>query len=206
MRQSLSVSTMPVGAIAGSLLEDMFRVFSNHYDAVDRRRFEHDLSAKDEVFLIRNGEALAGFSTLAVSTVTFEGGPVRVAFSGDTIIERRFWGSPAFSFAWVREMGRIAALSPAPLYWLLIVKGWRTYRYLGTFGLDFVPHWRAPDDARLLRMRNQFANDRFGDCFDSTSGVVRFANSRGHLRGDCAMPSPLAAKAVCDFAIDRAGT
>ena len=37
-----------------------------------------------------------------------------------------------------------AQLPEQPLYWFLIVKGHRTYRYLSAFSVDFHPHWRTP--------------------------------------------------------------
>ena len=69
-----------------------------------------------------------------------------------------------------------------PLYWLLISKGHRTYRYLPAFSRAFHP---SPDDAgtgELRALKDFLARDRFGADYDAATGVVRFPESRGHLR------------------------
>jgi len=160
----------------------LFDLFQRYYECVSFKRFESDLANKDSVFIMRDGDGrLQGFSTLAVLNKTYQGSPIKVAFSGDTIIEKSSWGSPSFAFAWIRRIGELAAQSPdIPFYWLLIVKGHRTYRYLPTFGVDFVPDWRKPADCRLARLRDALARESFGDAYDAQSGVVRFATSLGH--------------------------
>jgi hypothetical protein len=161
----------------------LFALFQRYYDCVSFGRFDSDLSDKDSVFLVYDDDGgLQGFSTLAVRNSTFEGSKIRIAFSGDTIIDKSHWGSPSFAFAWIHHIGELAAQAPGmPFYWLLIVKGHRTYRYLSTFGVDFIPDWRKPADFRLASIRDALALDRFGDAYDQKAGVVRFAASRGHL-------------------------
>ena len=171
------------------LREKLYSLYARYYAAADRETFERDLNGKDSAFLVWDGDQLAGFSTLQVSRTLLDGAPIRVAYSGDTIIERAYWGSTAFSFAWVRHMGRLAAQEDAPLFWLLIVKGWRTYRYLATFGLEFVPDWRKPDHPSLARLRDALALSQFGAAYDCSAGLVRYSNSQGHLASPWAVPS-----------------
>jgi len=161
----------------------MYTLFERYYLATSPARFERDLDGKDTVFLLYDEHGrLRGFSTLAVWPMEVGGTSIRVVFSGDTIIERAHWGSHAFAFSWIRQIGRIAAAAPlTPLYWLLTVKGHRTYRYLPAFGLDFVPDWRKPDDARLGALRDAIASRRFGADYDRDTGIVRFPRSQGHL-------------------------
>lgn len=67
-------------------------------------------------------------------------------------------------------------------FWFLISKGPRTFRYLPAFACRFYPSWSEaspPFEASLL---DQLAREHFGENFDPHSGVVRFAESRGHLR------------------------
>jgi hypothetical protein len=118
---------------------------------------------------------------------TFDGRPVRVIFSGDTIVDERHWGQQALAFAWLRLAGHLKAARPdVPLYWLLISKGHRTYRYLPTFSRAFHPSPDAATEADLAPLRDFLARDRFGTAYDAAAGVVRFAESRGHLRAEYA--------------------
>jgi hypothetical protein len=171
----------------------MYALYSRYYEASSWRLFAADLAAKDHALLLRDETgAVQGFSTLAVYERSFDGRPARVIFSGDTIVDERHWGQQALAFAWLRLAGRIKAARPeVPLYWLLISKGHRTYRYLPTFSRAFHPSPDAATDADLASLRDYLARDRFGDAYDASAGVVRFAESRGHLRAEYAdVPEP----------------
>jgi hypothetical protein len=162
---------------------DMFALLSRYYDGVSRQLFDSDLDAKDSVVVLRedNGR-LCGFSTLVSFPFQHDGHSLKIVYSGDTIIEREHWGSHALAFAWIRHMGKLARqASGMPLYWLLTVKGHRTYRYLPAFGLRFAPDWRAPQNPSLIRLRNTVAAERFGAAFDPETGIVSHAQTRGHL-------------------------
>lgn len=184
----LSAEAVDRGEIDASAAADMFALFARYYCDVSRERFQCDLAGKDRVILLTDlSSALRGFSTLAVSEHEIDGQRLRIVFSGDTIIDRECWGSPVFSTAWVREIGRIRAQrSEVPLYWLLIVKGHRTFRYLPTFAFDFVPNWSGGDRKELLYLRDRIASDMFGRAYDPASGLLRFDDPRGRLADEWA--------------------
>lgn len=190
--RALDAVVAEAAGLSQATRDDMYALFSRHYDATTRARFEGDLAAKDYAVLLRDcTDRLQGFSTLAVSRMEIGGRPLRVVFSGDTIIDPAYWGSQAFSYAWIRLIGRIAAEAPdVPLYWLLIVKGHRTYRYLPAFGLRFVPDWRGTADSALETLKDAIAGKLFGPAYDARTGVVSFERSHGHLAPDLAVPTP----------------
>ncbi len=162
----------------------MYALYERYYEGSSWRLFADDLASKNRVLVLRDEtKAVQGFSTLAVYERHFEGAPVRVIFSGDTIVDERHWGQQALAFAWLRLAGALKAEQPnVPLYWLLISKGHRTYRYLPIFSRAFHP---SPDDAAqvdLSALKDFLARDRFGAAYDAAPGVVRFPESRGHLR------------------------
>ena len=108
---------------------------------------------------------------------------IRAIYSGDTIIERAYWGTQALAFTWLRFAGTVKAQVPdCPLYWFLIVKGHRTYRYLSAFSIDFYPHWQMPTPPWAQSIMTGLARRRFNDAYDAERGVVSFPQSRGHLR------------------------
>jgi hypothetical protein len=179
----LTARTTNPAALAGEARRQMYALFERYYCATSRVRFEADLEAKDTVILLEDGaREIFGFTTLAVGPARVGARNLRVVFSGDTIVDPRHWGSQALAFAWIREIGRIYAEEPAtPLYWLLIVKGHRTYRYLTAFGLEFVPHWSGRNRADLVALRDDLARDRFGRDYDAAAGVVKFTPARERL-------------------------
>ena len=119
----------------------MHALFVRCYDCVPPDAFERDLNSKDAVVLVRDGNGvLRGFSTQAWFDWQHEGEPVRILFSGDTIVEPGYWGSPELARGWCDVAARLLKTKPARrLFWLLISKGYRTYLYLPVFFRDFVP-------------------------------------------------------------------
>jgi hypothetical protein len=193
-----------VDALDGALIDAMFALHAQYYDACERARFEHDLSNKHYVIVLDSPHGLAGFSTVAVDRYDTVSGPALVLFSGDTIIDREWWGDQTLSRSFARLAGALHAAWPElPLYWLLISKGHRTYRYLGLFSQQYFPHHRR-EDPQLRALAEQFASARFGAAYDSALGVIRFPQSHGHLKTDIAdVPAHVAARPEGAFFLAR---
>jgi hypothetical protein len=185
----MEASAVDVGSLGDGDVAAMFLLFELYYENVSLGAFARDLAAKQRAILLREEGDIVGFTTMAIADHDGAEAPLRILFSGDTIVRRDLWGSPVLTAAWIREIGRLARAEPTrPLYWLLIVKGHRTYRLLPAFGHRFVPHWSG-DDAGLGRLRDAVAADMFGDDYDAASGIVRFSPPRGNLRPEWALPS-----------------
>ena len=118
--------------------------------------------------------------------VHLDGKPVRVLFSGDTVVDEASWGQQSLAFGFIRHAAQTQAQSPDPLYWLLISKGHRTYRYLSAFSIDYAPSPAQETPPEQQRLMDFLAHDRFGAAYDASRGVVRFDESHGHLRADLA--------------------
>lgn len=171
--------------------DQMYSLFTRHYRDVTRRMFETDMAAKDAVILLRHDDGIAGFTTAAFSTFVHAERNYAMVFSGDTIVDPAFWGEQELARAWLKQIGQFAARAGGrPLYWFLIVKGHRTYRYLPTFARAYVPGPGSTDDPDLVALRNAIAADRFGSAFDPATGIIRFADLRGRLDPAIAEPLP----------------
>ena len=186
----LQARTLPVSALTDAQVVQMYRLMVTHYDAVDQTRFEADLVEKDRVILLCSPEGtIHGFTTLRryhLQHPTMHT-TVRVLYSGDTIIDRRHWGSQALAFEWVYQSGREKARHPEePLFWFLISKGPRTYRYLSAFCHSYWPHHTIQTPDNVSRLMHTLAIQRFGADYDPARGLVHFPASRGHLRRELA--------------------
>jgi hypothetical protein len=112
-------------------------------------------------------------STLVTWELEFSGAPIRIVFSGDTIVEREHWGTQALAFGWPRHAGRLKReRRDVPLYWFLIVKGQRTYRYLPTFACEFLPDWRGAPAPHLAELLTVVAREKFGEAYDPATGLI----------------------------------
>jgi hypothetical protein len=173
-----------IQALENHTIDQMYDLYGRYYEATSQQLFESDLKDKDFVVVLHDEAcAVVGFSTLAVLNAEVDGHRLRVIYSGDTIIDRAYWGTQALAFAWLRLAGTVKAQVPeCPLYWFLIVKGHRTYRYLSAFSVDFYPHWETPTPAWAQSIMAGLARRRFSDAYDAERGVVSFPQSRGHLK------------------------
>lgn len=169
--------------------EAMAELYLTYYDNADRDLFFRDLDAKTEVDILYCGEKTVGFSTLLVYESEWKGRPVRIVYSGDTIVHREHWGQQALSSAWLKHMGTLASAdSSKSCYWFLLVKGHRTYRFLPAFARAFHPDFRG-ENAPLKEFADRLALDKFGDGYNSRTGVVEFEKSMGNLKEEIAFPT-----------------
>ena len=187
----LSATRIPQSAIGDALRTEMFRLMQRYYANVCAARFAEDLAAKTCALVLRDRHGLAGFTTLRVFDFEHGGRTRRIVFSGDTIVDHRHWGEQELARCWLGEIGRITRAGPdVPLYWFLIVKGHRTYRYLPAFARDYVPRAeQRGGDAALVAMRNALAAHLYPGAFDAQTGLIRFAEARGNLQADWSEPS-----------------
>lgn len=190
MGHSYQTELYPVGELPAHTIARMAALYLANFAGSSAELFRQDLQEKDEVILLHAGYELVGFTTLKIYIRPWQGRSVRLVYSGDTIVAPAHWGQQALAFAWISRIGQLKRQMPElPLYWFLLVKGHRTYKYLSVFGKSFHPHWAAPRDD-LKALADHLAQERFGTDYDAASGLVRFAESRGHLQQAIAEASP----------------
>lgn len=164
--------------------EEMLALHAANFSNVSRERFMADLEGKDWVILlVKPGGGIAGFSTQELMPAVRAGSPVRFLFSGDTVVERAYWNTPLLAGCFGHLMLRLMEThAGSELYWFLISKGFRTYRFLPVF---FEQFWPSPDretPPEMEALLASVATRRFGAAFDRVSGIVRVQG------GDCLAP------------------
>lgn len=164
---------------------EMFMLMAEHYDGMRRAEFEADLDEKDWVIELVDPAtgALCGFSTQMVFATEAAGRPVRALFSGDTIVAwdcrarhplAGLWGGLALSL--------IERFTGEELYWFLISKGYKTYRFLPLFFREFYPRVDAATPASIAAVLDAFGRHKFPRSYDPGSGVVRASDGGCRLR------------------------
>jgi len=176
--------------LSNDTIHAMETLYLENFDSSSTAIFRNDLADKDEVILLYNSGALVGFTTLQYFEVEWSNRPANIVYSGDTIVSPQHWGQQALAFAWLSRIGELKKASPdIPLYWFLLVKGHRTFKYLSVFGKSFYPHWSEPRND-LKPLADKLAADKFGSDYDAESGIIKFPSSRGHLNKTIAYASP----------------
>jgi hypothetical protein len=155
----------------------MFALLASHFTGVERRVFQADLAEKSSVILLEDDEGLVhGFSTMLVYDTTVPGRLVTVVYSGDTIMDRACWGSPALAKTWIDSVRHMVPRDGREVYWLLLTSGYRTYRFLPVFFRTFYPRYDEETPAAERALLDAIAGERFGSRYDAAAGVVRLAH------------------------------
>lgn len=173
--------------------QQMYALYQRHFDFTDRARFESDLAAKHWVIQLVDPvtEEIRGFSTQELLKVTHNDGIVRAIFSGDTIVDPACWGETAL----MREWGRLSvelmeATHPDPLYWFLISKGYKTYRFLPVFFREFYPRFDADTPAWAKQLVDAIGGATFGEAYDAQRGLFLATRTKDRLRPGVADVTP----------------
>ena len=186
--RSLRARIVRVATVTADMREEMWRLFARYYDDVSREMFLSDLGRKRHVILMRdaNDRSIQGFSTLAVYDQTVGGRRVVAVFSGDTIVDRAYWGQTALHRAFVRyvlwQWVRHALLGGRSVYWFLITKGYRTYLLLSRTFPEHWPRHECPTPQWELDLLGLVARDLFGDAYRPELGVLQFESASGCLK------------------------
>jgi len=178
-----------IAALSDTESQAAITLYLNYYDSSDEMTILSDLKKKTEILLLYHHNELVGFTTFELYEHLYKGVEIEVIYSGDTIVHHEHWGQQALAYAWIRRIGQLkSALKTKPLYWFLIVKGHRTYKYLPTFAKSFYPHWSV-DRSDLKALLDELAGEKFGQYYNAQTGLIVFESSKGHLKEAYVHPS-----------------
>lgn len=177
----LSARVRERSALAAPDVAAMYALFDRYYEGGSREVFKLDLAGKSHVIELHDETGqLRGFSTVCVFAFDHDGEPARVIFSGDTIVHHENWGEQALARCFCAFAGAIKAQAPdQPLYWLLISKGYRTYRYLHLFAREYFPGHAAQTPHAAQALLDSLCARRFGSGYDPAQGVIRTSPASG---------------------------
>lgn len=185
----LSASLIAAADLDSPQIDAMYALMSAHYIHAHRDEFGRDLAAKDWVILLHDEEQgiLRGFSTQVCFTHRHQGATHRILFSGDTIIHPDAWGGMQLPIMFGRMMLAVRRLDPEErLFWMLISKGFRTYRFLPTFFRQFFPCRGEPVPEWEQALMQALGRRRFPDSYDASAGIVRAGRGAQSLRPELA--------------------
>ena len=189
-------AVIPAASVTLHDRREMYALLRMYFAGTTRGRFEDDLRDKEAVILLREAASgrIKGFSTFTRMTVDFEGAPIVAFFSGDTIVDREFWGETVLSRIWAETIFAEAEKAlegsrATAAYWFLICSGYKTFRFLPVFFREFHPNPQVPTPDRLRRLIDTLGTTRFGNEYLPDSGVVRFRQPTP-LRSGVAAISP----------------
>ena len=184
-RPRLSPKTVPQSELTSAQRDEMWAVFERYYEDVARSTFEADLDRKDHVILLSDvtDGAIRGFSTLRILEREQGGEPYIAIFSGDTVIDSRYWGQVALQGAFYQYVIATRHRYPElPCYWFLISKGYLTYLLLAKNFPNFWPSRHQSTPNNIEQIVDMLSLELFGKAWRPERGVLKFEQASGRLR------------------------
>ena len=189
-RRRLAGSVVARACVSSGDRDEMYRLLCRYFCGTDRGRFEADLQEKEAVILLRDAESgqLQGFTTFMRIAASIDRQEIVAFFSGDTIVDREYWGETLLSRTWSQtvfaEAERIGAQRPGvKAYWFLICSGYRTWRFLPVFFREFYPNPDESTPPHMQRVLDTLATTKFGNQYVAATGVVRLRGATPLRRG-----------------------
>ncbi|RRS02442.1 hypothetical protein EIP75_20445 [Aquabacterium soli] len=176
----------PLKHIAVQDVREMFKVFCRYYENTSLEQFISDLNRKSGAFIIRRkiDDAIVGFSTMGIYHMEVDGKKIRGIFSGDTILEKEYWGNRAMNAAFVKRLVWEAIKDPfTPQYWFLISKGYKTFLLLTRNFPDYYPH-PEHDNPHMKHIVEAYCDKLFPGKLDRDAMVLDFGEGSNCLKSD----------------------
>lgn len=172
---AITIRMVPVAECNGDDQGAMFSLLRSYFDGVCWEDFRHDLTEKDRVMLLTESESntIVGFSTLMRLTVATCDGPITIVFSGDTVVDESSRSYCGFGYALAEyfELARREA-GTRPAYYVLISKGWRTYRIMPFMFQRFYPTHTAVTPESVRRIITAFGRTKYPELYDERRGLI----------------------------------
>lgn len=173
--------------------DEMFSLMQSYYENMDRSVFESDLAEKDWVIQLVEPltGAVRGFSTQMLIELKLQGRSITTLFSGDTIVHHEFWANNPLAKIWGRFALWLMDSRPgSELYWFLITKGYKTYRFLPVFFHEFYPRFDMATPEWALDLIDELGRHKFSTSYDRPTGIIRAGRFGCRLRPGVAEITP----------------
>lgn len=187
----------PISRITVTHIKQMYELYQSYYENTALDIFINDLSKKTGVIIVtrKSDDQLVGFSTQVIMNLTVDGKKVRGIFSGDTIIDKRYWGNNRLSSEFYKLVVRNIVFRPPwiPLYWFLISKGYKTYLLMTNNSYKFYPRVGGNpghQDEHYRHITQSYCEQLFPEAFDREKMILNFGNDYVRLKGDVADITP----------------
>ena len=156
--------------------DEMYALMKDYYENIERSTFDADLNKKEWVIEIADGSTseLKGFSSQALMHLQVDGRSIRAIFSGDTIVDRDWRGQQRLfqiSGWFLRRL--MDEYRHDDLYWFLISKGYKTYRFLPLFFREFYPRSKVTTPPQVSAVIDALAMRLGPSRYDRQTGVLR---------------------------------
>lgn len=164
--------------------DNMFELMSCYYENTKKENFIFDLSKKYQVILLKDDDTdnIKGFSTLVLYNMTIDNQNIKLLFSGDTVIDKEYWSNNNLMQVWIKNAIDLKQKSSEKLYWLLISKGYKTYKYLSTMYNEYYPCYSKNTPEFEQKIIDKFGEIFYPNNYDKEKGLIIMNKSKDYLK------------------------
>ena len=183
-----AAAILPCSQISTSQISDMFALHQVYFENVSFDKFKSDFSKKQWCIVICNLEQrIVGYSTIELIFRTINNKSQLILFSGDTLVSKEYRSSNALIPLFVQFSEYLERIYPThERYWLLITKGYRTYRLLPTNYRVFYPTFRIETPPEIQNIIDIICLEKFGSRYDAQAGILQSDNQHDFLKPEFA--------------------
>jgi hypothetical protein len=184
--------TKKVSACSKQEKETFYRLLCQGFLGVSWHDFIRDFEEKEAVMILRKehceGE-IVGWSTLMVLTLALPDEEVKGVFSGDTVVLPEHRSGIGLGIELVRYFLHVYEQFPRhKVYYILISKGWRTYKIMPFFFKEFAPRYARPTTPYEQTLMDAFGKKKYPHHYHPETGVITFSSQRVRPEGIDAAP------------------
>lgn len=184
-RRSVFAEFKTVTNLSSVEIERMYAIFSKYYINHNREQFTSDLFEKDQVILLRDSDqkTIQGFSTLLKVDLKPFGYQATGIYSGDTVLEKEYWGNKALGIAFLKYLWIEKVKKPTqPVYWFLISKGYKTYLLMANNFKTHFPRIEKSTPTHYKNVMDSFYGHRFSKSYKAELGTIQFDHTACSLK------------------------
>lgn len=172
---TITSHTKPIDEVTDIELKQYFFIMNQGFLGLTWEQFLHDLRAKQKVMYLQDTDTnlIVGFGTLTNFSVQVSGNPVRLVFSGDTYVlpeHRNSFGMGIELLAYCLQTAK--QFKDQPIYYLLMSKGWRTYKIMPTLFKDYYPHVSHDTPPEIIAIADAFGTLKYPQTYCSADQVI----------------------------------
>lgn len=187
---SLNSTISKLEKITSEQKDEMFLLFNKYFINTNKNKFLDDMNEKDWIIIQRNNQKIVGFSTHKLIQLSVNNIERIFLFSGDTIVDKQYWLKSSLAGCFGHILLRLMkTYSNTHLYWFLISKGYRTYRFLPVYFKFFFPIFNTETPIEYANLIQAVATFKFNGNFKSQTGIISFGGLKDRLKSEmCKIP------------------
>lgn len=175
-KHGLKATLHPVQRLAFEQKRQMYDLFCHYYENHTFDQFLSDLSEKNDVILLQEKKTntIQGFSTILKKEIIVDNKKTWAVFSGDTVLNKEFWGSPALGIQFLIYLWKLKIKCiTRPVYWFLISKGYKTYLLMANNFSEHYPRYEKPTPAFEKKLMLDFYGSKFSDTYSAEKDLIQ---------------------------------